>query len=216
VAKDIERLPYILSVYRWRGSHNLFSCCSDLPHSVVAECAGDIVMVIGIDPGLKGGICIAWPVGKWNVFPMPITGSGLDLNQIKSIITPKGVKSAKLVVIEKVHNMPREGGSSSFKFGDGFGSLKGLCVGVGLPFVLVMPQAWKRVILAGYDWKGNKDASIVYIKQKYPRLSLRPTGRCRKDSHGLADAACLAEYGVNLLSLSQAMDKKYGVRNELD
>ena len=156
-------------------------------------------MVIGIDPGLKGGICIAWPVGKWNVFPMPVMGSGLDLNQIKSIITPKGVKSAKLVVIEKVHNMPREGGSSSFKFGDGFGSLRGLCVGIGLPFILVTPQAWKRDVLLGYDWKGNKETSIVYVKQKYPYLDLRPTERCRKDSHGLADAVCLAEYGVRVV-----------------
>ena len=91
--------------------------------------------------------------------------------------------------------MPKQGVASSFKFGDGFGSLKGLCVGLGLPFILVTPQRWKKMILAGYDWKGNKDMSIVWVKQRYPHISLRPTERSRVDSHGLADAVCLAEYG---------------------
>lgn len=173
-------------------------------------------MVIGIDPGLKGGICLAWRLQEWDVFPMPIVGGGLDLVQLKEILKLPRMEPAKLVVIERVHNMPKEGGSSSFKFGDGFGSLKGLCVGMGLPFILVTPQAWKRDVLAGYDWKGNKGISIVYVKQEYPYLNLRPTERSRVDSHGLADAVCLAKYGCNLLQISEAMGKKRGVRNELD
>ena len=152
-------------------------------------------MLIGIDPGLKGGICLAWETLDWVTYPMPVMGGGLDLVELKTILTPPGMERAKLVVIEKVHSMPKQGVASSFKFGDGFGSLKGLCVGLGLPFILVTPQKWKKTILAGYDWKGNKDTSIVWVKQRYPGLSLRPTERSRVDSHGLADAVCLAEYG---------------------
>ncbi len=155
-------------------------------------------MVIGIDPGLKGGICIATPdIDFWSTYAMPVTGGGIDLRELKLILTvPLNRPPADLVVIEKVHSMPKQGVSSSFKFGDGFGSLKGLCVGLGLPFILVTPQKWKKTVLAGYDWKGNKDISIVWVKQRYPDISLRPTERSRVDSHGLADAVCLAQYGI--------------------
>jgi len=156
-------------------------------------------MVIGIDPGLKGGICLAW--GNmvdgldWETFPMPVAGGGIDLVELKNILSRTKKFDTALVVIEKVHSMPKQGVVSSFKFGDGFGSLKTACVFLDLPFILVTPQRWKKVVLAGYDWKGNKDASIVWVKQRYPNLSLRPTERSRVDSHGLADAVCLAEYG---------------------
>lgn len=153
-------------------------------------------MVIGIDPGLKGGICLAWETSKWETFPMPVLGGWIDLYELKKILTPPGMKRADLVVIEKVHSMPKQGVSSSFKFGDGFGSLKAMSVGLDLPFILVTPQQWKKIVLVGYDWKGNKDTSIVWVKQRYPRISLRPTERSRVDSHGLADAVCLAQYGI--------------------
>lgn len=158
-------------------------------------------MVIGIDPGLKGGICLAWEHRNWEAMPMPVVGGGIDLVQLKLIMNQQihhvlDRLPATLVVIEKVHSMPKQGVVSSFKFGDGFGSLKTACVFLDLPFILVTPQRWKKVVLAGYNWKGNKDASIVWVKQRYPAVSLRPTERSRVDSHGLADAVCLAQYGI--------------------
>lgn len=153
------------------------------------------VMIIGIDPGLKGGICLGSQYTGWRIYPMPVTGNGLDLVRLKLILTQRNNELVELVVIEKVHSMPKQGVVSSFKFGDGFGSLKSMCVCLGLPFILVTPQRWKKTVLAGYDWKGNKDMSIVWVKQRHPSLSLRPTERSRVDSHGLADAVCLAEYG---------------------
>lgn len=208
MAEDIECLPYILSIYYRGRSYNLFSRCSNLSCSVVVECAGDIVVIIGIDPGLKGGICRASVTSDyWFTYAMPVAGGGIDLFELREILTvPLSNPPAKLVVIEKVHNMPKDGGSSSFKFGDGFGSLKGICVGLGLPFILVTPQQWKKTVLVGYDWKGNKGTSIVYVRQRYPHLSLKPTEGCRKDSHGLADAVCLAEYGVRMMGDGSVSD----------
>ena len=154
-------------------------------------------MVIGIDPGLKGGICLAFETRDWETFPMPVAGGGIDLVELRKILSTTAIRvPARLVVIEKVHSMPKQGVVSSFKFGDGFGSLKTACVFLDLPFILVTPQKWKKTVLAGYDWKGNKDTSIVWVKQRYPNISLRPTERSRVESHGLADAVCLAQYGI--------------------
>lgn len=172
-------------------------------------------MIIGIDPGLKGGICLAQAAADWETYAMPVTGGEIDLVTLKKILSPpKYPPVTGLVVIEKVHSMPKQGVVSTFKFGDGYGQLKGLCVGLNLPFILITPQAWKRVVLAGYNWKGAKGTSIIYVKQKYPYINLKLTEQSRRDSHGLADAVCLAEYGVNLFSLSQAMDKEYKVKEK--
>ncbi len=156
-------------------------------------------MIIGIDPGLTGGICLRFPTEHCEVFPMPVIPKvGIDLQELNKLLRIDTWADSDniLVVIEKVHAMPKQGVVSMFKFGMGYGQLQGLCVGLGYPYILVTPQQWKKTILAGYDWKGNKDSSVAYVKQRYPDVNLRPTDRCRKDSHGLADAVCLAQYGA--------------------
>lgn len=155
-------------------------------------------MLIGIDPGLMGGFCLRFPNDDHEVYAMPVLNKNLDLRQLTKWLRMDTwiTNTDVMVVIEKVHSMPKQGVASSFKFGDGYGQIKGLCAGLGYPFILVTPQQWKKTILNGYDWKGNKDSSIAYVKQRYPDINLKPTERSRKDSHGLADAVCLAEYGL--------------------
>ena len=97
-------------------------------------------------------------------------------------------------IIEKVHSMPKQGVASSFNFGMGYGMLRGALTALCIPHELITPQQWKKTILHGYDWKGNKEASIWYVQQKYPDVSLLPTERSRKSSDGMADAVCLAEF----------------------
>lgn len=78
--------------------------------------------------------------------------------------------------------------------------IQGVCAALGLPFVLVRPMEWKKVVLIGMNWKGSKEASVQYVQQRYLDISLLPTPRCRIPSDGLADAICLAEYGRQKLA----------------
>lgn len=152
------------------------------------------MIIAGIDPGKTGAI--AFIKGrKIKAFPTPT----LKISKTKSEIDGRAVfellKKYKTdhVFIEKVHSMPKQGVSSTFVFGMGYGMMRGICVGLELPYTLVTPQAWKKEMCAGMP-KG-KDISIIVSKRIWPKINLLPTKRCRKESDGMADAALIAEYG---------------------
>jgi len=71
--------------------------------------------------------------------------------------------------------------------------LEGLCIGIGMEYVLIRSILWKRRILKEFDWVGRKEASIEYCEAKYPELSLLPTKRCKNKSDGMSDAVCIGE-----------------------
>lgn len=95
--------------------------------------------------------------------------------------------------MEKVAAMPGQGVVSMFRFGESFGILKGLLFGLGIGCTLVLPQRWKKWGLDGMA-KG-KGASIVRVKQLYPKLELS-----RKKDHNRADAVLIALYGLKNLN----------------
>jgi len=159
--------------------------------------------IIGIDPGLDGAIAVFEDNFLTHVCPMPILKStgkkiirSLDMREIKDKLDMLREHQEILVVIEKVHSMPKQGVASTFKFGLGYGQIQGICVGLGIPFILVTPQQWKKVVLNGYGWKGDKTASIRYVQQKYINLDLKKTEKCRTPHDGKADAVCIAEYAL--------------------
>ncbi|GAA0586540.1 hypothetical protein ACFQH5_20340 [Halomonas salifodinae] len=149
-------------------------------------------MIIGIDPGQSGGIAGIDGDASYAV-PMPLIGKDIDGHkiaaQLKSL-TPD------VVIIEKVHAMPKQGVSSTFKFGMGFGIVIGVCEALGIPYRLVTPQAWKKAVLAGTT--KDKDAAIAFVRRAYPSIDLTP-GRKRVPHDGMADAVCLAEYGRQIM-----------------
>lgn len=157
---------------------------------------------IGIDPGLKGG---------WAVISDPgdgILGNGKPANEACGFVATDGrVDGAYfagmltataspiqdcLVILEKVHSLPKQGVASTFKFGVNYGIVLGVVASLGYRMELVTPQAWKKVILAGTQ--KDKDAAIAWAQRAYPNVSLIPPG-CRKPSDGLADALAIAAYG---------------------
>ena len=156
--------------------------------------------IIGIDPGLNGGLASLSIYNTW-IFPpdvgvisitMPTTGTGkdreIDLPALVDWLDPKDEdeRANTLVAIERVHSMPKQGVASTFKFGKGFGQILGVCAALKLSLVQVTPQHWKKLVLAGRDWKGNKAASLQYVNELYPALKLKKT------EDGKADAICIA------------------------
>jgi len=166
-------------------------------------------IIIGIDPGLDGGFAVIGNlthiVPTIRAMPIITTTKGkrtmrtLDLSVIVGRMLAWVAPCEEVMVfIEKVHAMPKQGVSSSFKFGQGYGQLQGICAALGIGYQLVTPQAWMKSILAGYSSQGKTKASVEYVKAKYPILSLLATERSRKPHDGMADALCIAEYGWRL------------------
>lgn len=149
---------------------------------------------VGLDPGLHGGYAVIPPVVNIECGIMPVSGGTIDVKQLLFYICSiySAANMRPHVIIEKVGAMPKQGVSSTFKFGMGYGQLIGMCQATNIPYTLVTPQAWKKAVLAGTD--KSKEAAIAFCRREYPNVNLIPE-RCRVPHDGIADALCLAHYG---------------------
>lgn len=97
------------------------------------------------------------------------------------------------VYIEKVHAMPKQGVSSTFKFGQNYGALRMALIAAQIPFEEVRPADWMREFglrrkkgESDTSWKNRKKAKAQQI---FPLA---------KVTHATADALLIAEYGRRL------------------
>lgn len=145
--------------------------------------------IVGIDPGFSGAICILDSEGKILLLTdMPIVKADkteLDESAIRRILEGSEVSH---VYLEKSQTMPGQGISSSGRYMMSYGIIRGICVGLQIPYTLIQPQCWKKVMMEGMG--KEKAASIVRAQQLYPIIELS-----RKKDHGMADAYLIAEYG---------------------
>ena len=173
------------------------------------------MLSIGIDPGKKGAIAAISSVTHAvivHTFPMmPSGGVKEELNivvlqKLLDNILSSVIDTDIRTIIEKSTARPGQGVTSMFNYGDGFGQLKAMCRlwtykdsvsdPQHVPMILVTPQRWKKIVLEGTA--KDKDAAINHVMNKYPNTSLLPTSRSRKPHDGMADAICIAEYGLTL------------------
>lgn len=138
---------------------------------------------IGIDPGQSGGIA-AVLTHTAVVTPMPMAGKELDVGVIvewlKWLHELVGEDST-VACIEKVHAMPTQGVSSTFKFGKNFGIMIGIIGALNIPLHMVTPNTWKKKILVGTA--RDKAAAIDYCRRVYPEVNLLATPRSRQSSN---------------------------------
>jgi crossover junction endodeoxyribonuclease RuvC len=146
---------------------------------------------IGIDPGLTGAFALIEDNLLLEVEDMPTTatrrgGKQLNIPEVASILREWSGRGTT-VKLEAVHAMPKQGVSSTFNFGMGYGALQGVIQTLGIPMALVTPQAWKKAAgLVGAD----KDYARTLALQLYPDADL-----ARKKDIGRADAILIARYG---------------------
>lgn len=168
------------------------------------------MIIIGIDNGLSGAISVITPDNIY-VVPMPVIKSGKTKNVYDEQIvyhtffnaacsTPDRQGNAH-AFIEHAQAMPKQGGTSMFNFGVGYGLIRGMLVALGIPYTVVHPRVWQKVMLAGVNKDNTKAASIIIAKRLFPDVSLRRTEKCRTDSDGMADALLIAAYGQRTLGV---------------
>lgn len=154
------------------------------------------MIYLGFDPGLSGGCANIDASGKLppQAHIMPVSGDEIDARALGIWVWGHVMQHDSQVIacVERVGAMPKQGLSSTFKFGKGYGTILGVLGALGVRTELVTPQAWKKVVLAGTDH--GKDAAIAWCRRAYPMVNLRRTERCSKDHDGMADALCIAEY----------------------
>lgn len=134
---------------------------------------------IGADPGLSGGIAFVPEDGSaaW-AEKMPDTDSGL-----LELLKDQAFEATCFGLIEKVHSMPKQGVTSAFTFGEGYGKLQMAFIAAGIPFDRCTPQKWQREMQC--LTKGNKNVSKRRASELFPHI---------KCTHAISDALLIAEY----------------------
>jgi len=104
-------------------------------------------------------------------------------------------------MIEKVHAMPKQGVSSSFTFGEGYGALQMGCAGHGYEMHYAVPSVWKRhfklIFPKGTSGTKVANASRGLAIQRFPSLA---PDLARAMDHNRAEAALIALYAMETLS----------------
>lgn len=135
-------------------------------------------MYMGIDPGKSGAAVVVNQHGK--LFDLVRFNETDDAVNSFFECHSTWITSA---VLERVHSMPGQGVSSTFKFGMSFGFIQGLLRAHKISHHLVTPQTWQKSMdcMSG----GNKNVTKAAAQELFPT---------QKVIHATADAFLLAEY----------------------
>ena len=153
------------------------------------------MIIIGIDPGITGAICILENRKVVEVYDIPTMIDGkknkrqVNGAQVTNIIRERLNENKEVVVVvEQVNAMPGQGVTSMFNFGQSFGVIKGICSALSIPIYFVRPTKWKKHFNL---IKTNKDASRTKVIEVYPEISSKLS---RKKDANKADAILIARY----------------------
>jgi crossover junction endodeoxyribonuclease RuvC len=154
-------------------------------------------VIIGIDPGIVGGVAILDSDHVIDSFDMPVMASGVRTKRkVNAASLAEKLKAfhpnIKLALIERVSAMPKQGVSSSFSFGEAYGAAQGVIQGLGIPLMFVTPREWKKYF--GLI-KKDKDFSRTVAQEHFPDVDLS----LKKDVHR-AEALLIAKYGLERMA----------------
>ena len=144
-------------------------------------------MFIGIDPGKSGAIAAIDEGGNF-VACVKLKETEQDIWTwiVKELGMGYG-KPGHFAVLEKVGAMPRQGLSSTFKFGASYGFCRGVLTANRIRFEEVTPAKWQGVLKCRS--KGNKNVTKAAAQRLFPSVKI---------THAIADALLLAEYARRL------------------
>ena len=157
-------------------------------------------VIIGIDPGLKGAIAVINAETKELLgledCPTMINDRKpiYDVGEMAAVIRRFCLLGDATVILEQQQAMPKQGVSSTFTIGRGFGIWQGILGALEIPYRIVRPMVWTKRIFTGMPGEG-KFRAIQFAMQMFPGIELTPQ-RCRTPKDGRADAACLAYWGT--------------------
>lgn len=132
---------------------------------------------MGIDPGMSGAIVVL------DDDAVEVCRGDDTERDIWEFISRWDWDGPVFAIIERVSAMPKQGVSSTFKFGKNYGFLRGCLIGNGIPFEEVCPAKWQQVM--GCRSKGDKNVTKARAQQLFPGI---------KVTHQIADALLIAEY----------------------
>lgn len=155
-------------------------------------------ITFGIDPGLSGAVATLVDGDPGPILDMPTLQVG-DWREVDAAALAAWIREVRgqhhgadfSACVEKVSARPGDGGTSAFRFGEGYGQIKAVLGVLGIPYSRAIPAVWKRHMgLLGTE----KDAARVLAIRRFPEAE--PMLRRKKDG-GRADALLIALWHEN-------------------
>lgn len=155
---------------------------------------------VGIDPGINGGLaCLdhAGNIRKITVMPVIKVGTKNKLDSryiiawFKKCFTEEEIR---IVAIEEQRPMHKQGLTSTFSIGRGYGILEGIVAALDLPYEIIRPVDWQREMFRGFPKGKTKDLSVRVAQQLYPKQNFKRSSRCTNIHDGMTDAVLISEY----------------------
>ena len=148
------------------------------------------ICILGIDPGLSGAIAFYFPASPNHIIAedVPVAGHEIDAATLAQRIAQM---RPTIAVIELVGAMPKQGVSSTFKFGQACGVVRGVVAALGIPTYLVGATRWKK----HFRLSREKEESRALALRMWPQADCFS----RKKDHGRAEAALIARYAAECL-----------------
>ena len=148
-------------------------------------------MIIGIDPGLDGGIAIisgtstSSHIELLETIPTETKGGFIkrqvDAQKLSNILR---VYPDLVCYLEGVASRPGQGVASVFSFGDTYGAIRGVLGALNIPVYTVSPSKWKKALEVS-----SKEDSLKASKDLFPSVQFK------KKDHNIAEALLIAYYG---------------------
>ena len=154
--------------------------------------------VMGVDPGIEGAIAVVErgrviKHARMPVKPGPAGRKKVDGQILLDIMRSMAEDGLDKAIVENPSAMPKQGVSSSFAFGRSCGIAEMAVIALGVPYDLISPSHWKRVMRVPAD-KGASRARATELMPKDRSLWARPAGEC------FAEAAMIGLWGLGELS----------------
>ena len=163
---------------------------------------------MAIDPGSKGFLCTQKD-GVFEFFPI----ADNDLYQLSKIMAEMRSKHNEIVcVMESVHAIFGSSAKATFSFGEIFGKLEALLVANQIPYHLVQPKEWQKVMWSNADMVvtykqvkmkdkvvskkvvDTKATSINAAKRLFPTIDFRKSEKAKNIDDNKVDATLMCEY----------------------
>lgn len=145
-------------------------------------------MILGVDPGLSGGVALVSRTGSLvSAEAMPVLRNAVSTIDVQALSRfLRAADGAEVVgIVERAQAMPRQGVSSAFNYGLTFGSILTALAAEGIGYELVSPAKWKRDLGLSAD----KRESVDRVRQIYPTFPVK------RSQDGIAEAILIARWG---------------------
>lgn len=142
--------------------------------------------ILGIDPGATGAAALIDLDGNFVEVIDLDSDPAVTTSRLCTLVSGNGFRKETFAMVERAQAMPKQGVSSTFKYGVGFGVILGTLHAMTISHDFVRPARWKAAIgLSGKD----KDPSLSLARRLFPAAELG-----LKKHHNRAEALLIAEY----------------------